>query len=83
MANANWYHVTKFLFYLSFAIHYFYTQISSLTQLFIQKNCFKLFYLLTFYFAVYLKLNLSNNQHSLICTDVCRQSLKLVFLQTT
>ena len=46
--NANLYHVTELLVYLSFTAHYFYTLISSFTQLFIHKNCLSNFYLLIF-----------------------------------
>ena len=49
-ANANLYHVTKFILYLSPSVHYFHSHISSFTQFFMHKNCLSCFYLLIFYF---------------------------------
>ena len=59
MAKANLYHVTKFPHYVSFTVHYFYTQISSFKQLFIHKNCFELFLSAHFLFCEILNLNLT------------------------
>ena len=59
MANANLHHVTKFLHYLSFTVHYFYTWFSGFTQFFIHENYFELFLSAYFLFWEIRTLNLT------------------------